>query len=40
MPCPNDSFVNLMSDLNRGDQDAARQLYERYSQRLVILASQ
>ena len=40
MPAPNDSFVNLMSDLNRGDQEAARQLYERYSQRLVMLASQ
>jgi len=39
-PQPNDSFINLMGGLNQGDQDAARQVYERYSQRLVALASQ
>ena len=39
-PQPNDSFINLMGGLNQGDQDAARQVYERYSHRLVALASQ
>jgi DNA-directed RNA polymerase specialized sigma24 family protein len=37
---PNDSFLELMGGLNRGDQEAARLLYERYSHRLVTLASQ
>ena len=39
-PNPNDSFLELMNGLERGDQDAARRIYETYSHRLVALAGQ